>query len=371
MRLLLVEDQASLARALARAISRLRPEIEVVLATNGDEAIHALREGQHDIDLVLTDLRMPVMDGFELIAWLMEHHPAIPVFAMTAFASDETVTRLNATNTVHCFTKPLNLHGLLDRLTDELSQSVRGHVQNVSLASFLQLMEMERKTCTLTIHSEEKTGVLFMRRGQLVDARSGEFQGEEAAINVVTWPNPTITILNYCTARERLIDSPLGYILMEGMRLRDEADERVRGEGGSRDVGSQWPPRSFMPSEPVKPLNGSLPPSGLGLPGGARGIAVVDTATGKIRSSSSADGCPLAEVARMAALVLRRQLATLALFGNAESVEELVLSTKTRCDVIRPLGPAEFALLVFAPDETNLSMARLALERFVAARARA
>ena len=371
MRLLLVEDQATLARALARAISRLRPEIEVVLATNGEEAIRVLRDEQHDIDLVLTDLRMPVMDGFELIAWLMQHHPAIPVFAMTAFASEETVTRLNATDTVHCFTKPLNVHSLLDRLTDELSQSVRGHVQNVSLASFLQLMEMERKTCTLTINSEEQTGILFMRRGQLVDARSADLSGEEAAINVVAWPNPTITILNYCTARDRLIESPLGFIIMEGMRLRDEAAERVRTEVQGKDVGSQWPPRSMMPSEPVKPLNGTVPPNGLGLPGGARAIAVVDTATGKIRSSATTDGCPLTELARMAALVLRRQLATLALFGDAEAVEELVLSTTTRCDVIRPLGPAEFALLVFAPDEINLSMARLELERFVAGRARA
>jgi hypothetical protein len=52
------------------------------------------------------------------------------------------------------------------------SEDVRGHVHNVSLPAFLQLMEMERKTCTLTVHSEGRTGTLFLRRGELLEARA-------------------------------------------------------------------------------------------------------------------------------------------------------------------------------------------------------
>ena len=47
--------------------------------------------------------------------------------------------------------------------------------------------------------------------------------------------------------------------------------------------------------------------------------------------------------------------------------ETLVKHAKSsRCDLIRPMCPSEFALLVFAPEETNLVMARLELDRFIA-----
>lgn len=121
-------------------------------------------------------------------------------------------------------------------------------------------------------------------------------------------------------------------------------------------------------------MSSAAPPGAngeLGLPSGAIAIAVVDTATGTVLSSAAKEGCPLLELARMAALVLRHQTKTLSLCNSTEGVEELVLSTTTRCDVIRPLNgnASQFALLMFAPEETNLVMARMELERFIAGHA--
>jgi hypothetical protein len=234
---------------------------------------------------------------------------------------------------------------------------------------------MERKTCTLTVQCEEKTGILFMRKGQLVDARTEDQAGQRAAIDIIAWPTPTITILNYCASRDRGIVSPLGFIIMEAARIRDEAAEH--GQSTPPGIASQWPlpgqgslTPSEMPPSSMTPTNGAaVPTNGYGLPGGARAIAVVETATGTIRSASAREDCPLGELAHMAALVLRRQIALLGLFGPAFGIEELVFSTSSRCDVIRPFSPAEFALMVFAPEETNLSMARIELERFMAERA--
>jgi len=125
---------------------------------------------------------------------------------------------------------------------------------------------------------------------------------------------------------------------------------------------------SQPPSSPVSAAPPLVPSSSAALPSGTSAIAVVDTATGAVLRSASKDGVPLAELACMAALVLRHQTTTLNLFNTAEGVEELVLSTTGRCDVIRPLNGSgsQFALLVFEPEETNLVMARLELDRFIA-----
>jgi CheY-like chemotaxis protein len=372
-RLLIVDDDELQARALARAFSRLRPDLTLLTASSGAEATRLMSE--RGFDLVLTDLQMPEMDGFELVAWILSNCPDVAVFTMSAFGSEQTTSRLDGLGGIEYFTKPLDVKPALDRLTDAIDQSVRGHVQNVSLASFLQLMEMERKTCNLTIRCDDKVGVLVVRKGQLIDARSGELNGEDAAISIIAWPNSSIVISRHGEVGPPVIQKPLGFIVMEAMRVQDEAARNAPTPSN----GSAFPTarRSFRPNgaicEPsLPPANGSdlSAARAVGLPSGASAIAVVETATGAVLQFAAKDGCPLAELARSAALVVRYQVKTLSLCSSNEGLEELVLSTTSYCDVIRPIGKdfAHFALLVYTPEETNLVMARLELDSFIASR---
>ncbi|MES1178104.1 MAG: response regulator [Myxococcales bacterium] len=372
-RVLIVEDDPAQARALARSFAKQRPDLTVLTSSNGLEATRLMTE--RAVDLVLTDLQMPEMDGFELVAWTVSHCPDAAVFTMSAYGAEDTAARINGLGAIEYFSKPIDPKAVLDRLTDALNQSVRGHVQNVSLASFLQLMEMERKTCNLTIKCDDKSGLLVVRKGELVDARSGDLQGEDAAISIIAWPNPSIMISRHSEVGPAVIQKSLGFIVMEAMRVQDEAAHNAPKPSDGN--GSSWPAQrhswrpSPMPPPPSSPLSAAPPlvPSAIvGLPSGATAIAVVDTATGAVLKSAAKDGVPLVELAGMAALVLRHQTTTLSLCNVAEGVEELVLSTTQRCDVIRPLNGSgsQFALLVFEPEETNLVMARLELDRFIA-----
>jgi len=371
-RLLIVEDDPAQARSLSRAFSKLRPDFTILTSSNGIEATVLMKE--RGVDLVLTDLQMAEMDGFELLAWILSNCPDVSVFTMSAFGTDETAERLNALGAIENFQKPVDPKAVLTRIVDALSQSVRGHVQNVSLASFLQLMEMERKTCSLAIRCDDKMGVLVIRKGQLVDAGTGDLRGEDAAIAIVAWSNPSITISKTCDSGPVTIEKPLGFIVMEAMRVQDES---VRNLPVAADASVYPPPpRTMRPSaapfDSVLPVrtHSNAPSNGhvdWGLPNGTRAIAIVDAATGSVLRSTVKDGCPLDELARMAAVVLQHETRTLGLCNLSEGIEELVMSTTLRCDVIRPLGGrAEFALLVFSPDETNLMMARLELEQFIA-----
>jgi hypothetical protein len=148
-------------------------------------------------------------------------------------------------------------------------------------------------------------------------------------------------------------------------------DEAARHRGNKEASGSGWPipRRTWRPAQNQPPgatFESSRPPGELGLPGGASGLAVVETSTGNVLRSASREDCPIGDLARLASQLLLQEAATLRLCGDAEGVEELVLSTTTRCDVIRPLSATEFALLVFIPEETNLVIARLELDHFIA-----
>ena len=119
-RVLIVDDDLGQLRLLARIFSMRRPDLEVATAANGAEAIERLRAASSD--LVLTDLQMPRMNGFELLAWLRSHQPHIPVFTMTAYPDAESMERLRDLGSIECFTKPLDVSGVLERLSSAVTE---------------------------------------------------------------------------------------------------------------------------------------------------------------------------------------------------------------------------------------------------------
>jgi DNA-binding response OmpR family regulator len=81
--ILIVEDDEQVRRALARAL-RL-DGFTVVQAENGAVALRALQGIEDSLKLVLTDIRMPVMDGIELAKVLRAACPNIPVLFMSGY----------------------------------------------------------------------------------------------------------------------------------------------------------------------------------------------------------------------------------------------------------------------------------------------
>lgn len=92
LRIVVVDDQASVREGLALMLNLL-PHIEVVAsAANGQEAL--LRVAEHRPDAILLDLYMPVMDGIETTRRLTADHPDVAIVVLTTYADDASV--LNA-----------------------------------------------------------------------------------------------------------------------------------------------------------------------------------------------------------------------------------------------------------------------------------
>ena len=84
IRVVVAEDQSMVIGALA-ALLDIEPEIEVVgQARDGREALALVR--QHNADVLLTDIEMPVMTGLELAAEVARSHPTTRVIILTTFA---------------------------------------------------------------------------------------------------------------------------------------------------------------------------------------------------------------------------------------------------------------------------------------------
>lgn len=219
-KILVVDDEPAVLFALSEALVDKRRGIQVAIAANGREAIDVLETEK--IHLVVSDLRMPEVDGFELLAHLRRHHPSLPVILMTALGSAETSARLGDEEALECLSKPFDVALLRQKIVEMLAQRIHGRVENISLASFLQLLEIERKTCTLSIASGERQGQLFFRGGKLLGAATGDLTGTEAALEIVIWEHADIEISDVCPLTGPPLPGGLAFLLMEAMRLQDE-----------------------------------------------------------------------------------------------------------------------------------------------------
>lgn len=113
----LVVDDESMVRLLVRRM--LEPEVcAVVEADTGEAALRLIERGEPAIDVVLTDLVMPGIDGFDIVRVLARHRPELPVVCMSGFAS-ATRDRL----TVPVVPKPFSLETLRAALAPALERT--------------------------------------------------------------------------------------------------------------------------------------------------------------------------------------------------------------------------------------------------------
>jgi CheY-like chemotaxis protein len=217
---LIVDDEKPFLLSVSDGFNLYAADFNLFTAENGKQAIDLLAATK--IDIVVTDLKMPEMDGFDLLAYMSRNYPTIPIIVMTAFGTPEIETRLNAFSIAQYIEKPLDFNMLTEKIFDILAASSSGHIKGISLPSFLQLVESDKKTCTLRITSRGREGYICFVKGKPMDAKAGELEGKEAAYEIICWEDAEIEIKSGCRQRKDTICSTLTHLLMEGFRLTDE-----------------------------------------------------------------------------------------------------------------------------------------------------
>ena len=89
LQVLVVDDQQLLRRGLIMLFGTVEGVDVVAQAAHGDEALAVLRARR--IDVVLTDAKMPVLDGIELVRQCARSHPGLPVLVLTTFDEPDIV----------------------------------------------------------------------------------------------------------------------------------------------------------------------------------------------------------------------------------------------------------------------------------------
>ena len=112
-RVLIVDDELSIRMPIRRNL--LQAGLEVIEATDGEQAIAALREGDNAlmVDAVLCDIRMPNVNGIDLIPYLRAQYPSIPIIVLTGYPDIDLAITLMKASIRDYLVKPTSKQDLL------------------------------------------------------------------------------------------------------------------------------------------------------------------------------------------------------------------------------------------------------------------
>ncbi|MBB5150005.1 MULTISPECIES: response regulator [Ureibacillus] len=109
-KILIVDDQRGIRMLLDEIFKR--EGVKTYLASNGPEALQLIENSR--MDGVLLDMKLPGIDGKEILRKIKTLYPEMPVFIMSAYEEAEMVKQANCYGADYYFTKPFNIFELKD-----------------------------------------------------------------------------------------------------------------------------------------------------------------------------------------------------------------------------------------------------------------
>jgi CheY-like chemotaxis protein len=393
---LLVDDEKIFLSSLHDGLRRRFPNMTFRTAEDGELALEVL--GKHPVDLVITDLRMPKMDGFELIAAMHSKHPRVPVLIMTAHSTEISEGRAQAAGALHCIDKPVDLSDLASRIDELFSTGALATLRGVSLASFLQLLGMEKKSGVVEVRSATYRARLYLQDGQLVHADDDQRNGIEVALHTVGLEDVEINFRPAAMPKHRTIDLSLTQILLDSARIRDEgkdiAEEEmdlafaestqntevigapVIAETRSDNVDDFGDgPGEEMVTSPIKTIPQSLIDQARTRAAesvteclntvtqidGVKGAALLDFQSGELFGALAANSrIDIAAAGRANIEVVRAKVRALRIAKFTDQFEDILISVSGQYHVItfNSRYPTIFMYVVLSRAEANLALAR-------------
>ncbi len=181
---LIVDDDIVFLEIIVETMEQYGGKFNIITAENGQRAKEVLEKEK--ISLMVTDIMMPEVDGLALLAYVNDKNYSFPCFIMSAYGTPE-IRKLIPKDVLHFFSKPFPADKLAGAIEEELKKGVKGKVvSGISIASFLHLVEMDKKTCLFeVILPGKEKGLFYFNKGVLFNAAFKEMKGEEAVISLL------------------------------------------------------------------------------------------------------------------------------------------------------------------------------------------
>ena len=185
--ILIVDDESFLLDMMKKGLKAYKDRFDVMVTQRAHDAQDIF--SRNEVDLVVLDLRMPGMDGFELMEWIKIHYPKTVVIIHSAFITDHIERSLTESGAFMVLRKPVSLGKLTKAIMDGLESGKEDKkALGINAKGFLFLLVEEKKDAFLEVRNTDgEKGYLFFKEGVLFDAVVGKISGEAGVRKILFW----------------------------------------------------------------------------------------------------------------------------------------------------------------------------------------
>ena len=250
-KILVADDEPNWLRVLSLYL-RGR-QCDVTTALDGHEAIAKIQQDKPD--LIIADITMPGMDGYELCRHLRRDAATrtIPFIFLTARDHETERMKARRIGADEYLTKPCSLDRVVqsvDTAMERIEQARKlsleqtgrsGRIDDVDILDLIQALELEQRTGALVLSHGDRTGTIYIKDGVIVEADIRSPAREEPLFRLLGWKTGRFAFIPDAAPEQTPITASMAHLLFEDLRLLEEHERKLM----------QSPPETTPETDPV------------------------------------------------------------------------------------------------------------------------
>ena len=221
-KVLIVDDEETLTWSMAKSLAKDKDKYEVMIANNGSEALQLLKVNR--VDLVISDIRMPDINGLDLLVMVKKEYPETKVIIMTAYGSSDVQKEANQRGSLFYIEKPFEISDIRKIIIDLIGRKrgFQGKVVGLQLTDIIQMNCLSRLTTALIVTRDGEKGIIHFNEGEVVHAECGNHKGTEAFYRILSWQEGEfVSNIGFVPPVQTIYQS-WEHLLVEAMRRDDD-----------------------------------------------------------------------------------------------------------------------------------------------------
>lgn len=231
---LLVDHHSLFAKAFCDHFLKKNPQVEIQLADNAREALKFL--SLKPCDLLIADLRLPEVDGLQLLLRVRQSFPHLTKIVMAAHASPRDSQKAIEYGSLTYVEKPTTPSGY-DKAVEKVSEILaktpqipRGALSDLELDEMIADGDEPPQSCVLVLYAETGAGRLYLHGGRIVHAETPESRGSAALKEMLGWQGGPFEKRSFQEPAKRTLDIPWEDVFSVWMEEKSHSMEKASQE---------------------------------------------------------------------------------------------------------------------------------------------
>jgi len=223
-KVLVVDDEETLTWSMTKTLAKDTGKYEIIIANTGTDALHILEQGP--IDVVVTDIRMPDINGLDLLSRIREKYPSTKVIIMTAYGSPEVYKEATRRGSYYYLEKPFeisDIRTIILKALEEKRGGFVGQVVDLQLVDIIQMACLGKFSMSLAVSKGDEEGLIYFKNGEIAHAEMGDLEGKEALYTMLDWNEGKFNSQMGISPPKETVTDRWEHLLLEGMKRRDDA----------------------------------------------------------------------------------------------------------------------------------------------------